>query len=465
MSEQKSLTVLGGGPGGYASALYSAQLGMKVTLVEKRNIGGTCLNEGCIPTKVFVQAAELFHKSKKFSDFGLILKEDPEIDFEKIMNNKIMTVNQLKGGVQYLLTKAGVNIINGEGKLLSQNEVEVNDGTSVTSISSDYIIIATGSQEINIPGFKADGDKILNSSQMLDIKELPESIAIIGGGVIGVEFASILGRFGKKVTIVELTDRLLPSEEQDVSELLEYKLKEIGIDIYTKTKATSIITESENGIIFEIENEEGKKNIEVEKMLVCVGRKACTDNIGLDAAGINKVKNAIKTNEYMQTNIPNVYAVGDVTDSIQLAHIAYHEAKVAVKNIAGIESKIDYSAVPLCVFSYPEVARVGLTYDKASELYTNVSFKKVPFSGNGKAMIEQNIEGFTKIVIDDYTKKILGFSIIGPKASELIAEPTLAVSEEISLESLSDCINAHPSLSEMIAETIASAEGLKLHVV
>ena len=461
----KRVVVIGGGPGGYAAAIDLAHLGMEVTLIEKNRIGGTCLNVGCIPTKCFVQAAHAYTDIKKAKTYGVSVDGDVIVDFGKTAKFKNKIVKQLTGGVAYLVQAAGCRIIEGTGKMLDTNTVEavLADGSS-EQITCDDIVLATGSREMTIPGFETDGISVLNSTDILDIKALPESITIIGGGVIGMEFASIFNAFGKKVTVVELTPRILPLEDTDISAALAEALRAKGVEIFTSTKANRITERTETSVSLEIipEGEEARV-ITSEKLLVCIGRRANMEDIGLEELGIEYNRKYIETNAQMQTNVPNVYAIGDITKSPQLAHVAYHEAMVAAMTIAGKEATADYHAIPGCIYSAPECARVGMTEQQARETFGDVQIVVEDFSGNGKAKIEQEAEGFVKLVIDKATGRTVGCSIIGPKATELIAEPSLAVFADMTAEEAAKNINAHPSLSEMIGETFLAAIGMNLH--
>ena len=461
----KKVVVIGGGPGGYAAAIDLAHLGMEVTLIEKNRIGGTCLNVGCIPTKCFVQAAHAYTDIKKAKAYGVSVEGDVVVDFARTAKFKNKIVKQLTGGVAYLVQAAGVRIVEGTGRMLDAHTVEAvtADGTA-EKIEADAIVLATGSREMTIPGFETDGVSVLNSTDMLDIRALPESITIIGGGVIGMEFASVFNAFGKKVTVVELMPRILPLEDEDISRALADALRAKGVEIYTSTKASRITERTDTSVTLEIipEGEEAR-TVTSEKMLVCIGRRANMEDIGLEELGIRFNRKYIETNEQMQTNVPNVYAIGDITKSPQLAHVAYHEAMVASMTIAGKEAAADYHAIPGCIYSSPECARVGMTEQQAKEIYGDVQVVIEEFSGNGKAKIEQEAEGFVKLVIDRATGRTVGCSIIGPKATELIAEPSLAVFADMTVEEAAKNINAHPSLSEMIGETFLAAVGMNLH--
>lgn len=459
----KKIIVIGGGPGGYAAALYASNLGAEVVLIEKNLIGGTCLNVGCIPTKAFVQASKAFASLSKMKKMGISVDGEISVDFSKTLKFKNQIVTQIRGGVSYLLSNNKVKVIQGTGKLLSPTKVEVSTEEGILIEEAENIILATGSSIIDLPNLKTDGENILNSTQMLDVEILPEELVIVGGGVIGVEFASILNAFGKKVTIVEIAENIIPFEDKQISEALEYSLSQKGVEVKTNTK----VVESEiveNGVILTLEDQEGnRENLKTEKVLVSVGRKSNIDNLGLVECGINYNSKFIETNSKMQTSQKNIYAVGDITSSPQLAHLAYHEAQVAVRNIMDEDVEVKYDAIPSCIFSSPEVARVGLTEGEAKAKYDVVKVETESFMGNGKAMIEGEADGFIKLVLAE--DKVVGCSIIGPKSTELIAEPSLAVTHNMSIYDFAKNINAHPSLSEIISETANAAIGLKLHSV
>lgn len=461
---KKEVVVIGGGPGGYAAALYCAKSGHAVSLVEKAEMGGTCLNRGCIPTKAFLHAAELTREFSNATAWGFSIPSPLEVNFAKTQKMKNRIVKQLRGGVEYLLKEHDVKILRGNGRLNKNAQVEYrNENGEINKLSADATILATGSHEIELPGFATDGDTILNSTQMLNLQELPQSIIIIGGGVIGVEFASLMLSLGRKVTLVEYMDTLIPSEDADVSGMLHRFLEAFGATVLTETKGTKVL-QKQDGISIEVETGGIAKTIQAEKLLVCVGRKANTQEIGLDSANIAVQNGRITTNEQMQTNVSTVYAVGDITASPQLAHVAYHEALIAAKSISETPEPVNYTAVPSCIFSYPEIASVGMAEGEAKELYgTDVEIATQSFAGNGKAIIQQQNEGFVKIIYKKSNHIVLGCSIIGPKATELIPEMAMAVRWGLPIEKIATTIHAHPTLSELLGETAASAIGLGLH--
>lgn len=467
MSEKTmvDIAILGGGPGGYAAALTAARLSASVALVEYEAIGGTCLNVGCIPTKALNRCAEVYQEALNGGMYG-VRTDNVRFDFRKAMGFKRQAVSQLTGGVQYLLQANGVKVLKGKGRLVSNHSIQVtgNDG-SMEEISAKNMIIATGSKEIEIPGFRIDGKDVISSTDALELPELPKSLAIIGGGVIGVEFASIFNRMGVKVSIVELTPSLLPTEDRETGETIRWALESKGIKIYTDCMAQGFEKhEPDGGLNLKVKHHEVKaEEIECEKILVCVGRKASIQDIGFIELGGAVNKGRIVTDNRMRTNLDGVYAVGDVTMSEQLAHVAYQEARTAVLNIMGKECEIDYSAVPHCIYSSPEIGSVGLSEQAAAELVSSAKVARFAFQGNGKALIEGQGDGYVKVIYDNENSCILGGSIVGPKATELIAQLTLAINNKLTIADVVRTIHAHPTLSEAVGEACLAAAGLNLH--
>lgn len=455
------ITVIGGGPGGYAAAITAARLKAEVTLIEKDKLGGTCLNVGCIPTKALLKCAEVYSSIHKASAYG-IESSQTRLDFAKAMQFKEQVVTRLVGGVSHLVKANKINLIKGEAKLIDPHTISVKTVQGEVSVKSKHIILATGATEITIPGFEPDGEHILNSTQMLSIKELPKKLAIIGGGVIGVEFASLFSRLGVEVTIVELTPRLIPLEDEELSNALKQVLEANKIKILLNTSAQNYNIQGET-LNLQVKGPEGAINtITCDKILVCVGRKANIQDVGVNELEIPINKGRIITDSRMKTKVDSIYAIGDLTCSEQLAHVAYQEARTAVLNIMGSPCKADYTAIPHCIYSSPEIASVGLTETAAREKYINIGVARFPFYGNGKALIEGYTEGFVKLIFTA-EEQLIGASIIGPKATELIAELTLAVGKQMNIKDIANTVHAHPTLSEAVQEAGLSAMGLNLH--
>ena len=419
------LAVIGAGWAGFNAALKAKKLGLKVALIEKAQVGGTCLNRGCIPTKALIQSAKIFSLAKKSQNFG-IESAAPQVDFLKIQERKDKIIQQLLGNMQSMLK--GIDLLSGEAKIISGEELKV----GAQSIKTKNILIATGSKPLELKGFKFDGRKIISSDDILGLKEIPKSLLIIGGGVIGSEFASLFSIFGSQVTIAELTPQLLPTEDKEVAKKLEGSFKKKGIKINTSTDAKTL----------DLNN--------FDRVLVCVGRVANIE--GLEDLGLNLEKGKIQVDEYLKTNIPNIYAAGDCTGRIMLAHFAAYQGEIAAENIANPNNpkKADNQNIPNCIFTDPEIASVGLK--ESAEAEVNVS--KFDFMGSGMARILDETEGFIKIISDKKTDKVIGASIIGPRATELIGILTVAISAGLTVSQLRDTIFAHPTLSEAIGEAL-----------
>lgn len=459
------LVVLGGGPAGYVAALRASQLGAKVTLVENRELGGTCLNRGCIPTKALLKSTEVYDIIKEASNFG-VSADNAAIDFTRVIHRKETIVRQLVAGVKHLLASSGVEVVKGSARFLDRNNIEITSSDKTYKLTAQKFIIATGSvpAALPIPGF--DSDDVLTSDRALNLQHPPESMVIIGGGVIGVEFATIFQSVGTKVTIIEMMPRLIPTMDTEIAQLLERSLKKRGVDIYLNSRVESI--EDEDGAkLIQFKDQTGKpSSISADKVLVSVGRKANTEGLGLANAGVKTdEKGNIQVNHFMETNIPNIYAAGDVTGGILLAHVAFEEGKAAAQNALGHKSKIDYRVVPNCIFTRPEIASVGLSEEEAQKAGYNIKVGRFPFRANGKALTMNEKEGFVKIIADSKCDEILGVHIIGPHASDLIHEGALAIKLEATLEEIVETIHAHPTLAETMVEAALDADNLALHIL
>ncbi len=427
------LSIIGAGWAGFTAATQAAQLGLKVVLIEKRSIGGTCLNYGCIPTKSLIQSAKIYSLSKKSSRFG-ISPERININFNEIQNRKEKIIGQLQTAMQSTLKNKNITYINAQAKIESNTEVSIGKD----SIKSKHILIATGSRPMELPALRFDGKKILSSNEILDLREIPRSILIVGGGVIGCEFASLFNILGSKVNIVELLPNLLPQEDKEISKKLETIFKKSGLQVNTDTDAK-------------------KTNLnDYEKVLVCIGRRPYTDELNLDKIGIKLEKDRIVVDDYLKTSISNIYAAGDCTGEIMLAHFAAFQGGKVAQNIAHPDKSTKYNeaAVPNCIFTTPEVSRVGLTEEEAKSKDREFQINKFDFLGSGMARIMDEAEGFIKIIVDKKTGQILGASIIGPQAVELIAVLTLAIQNKLKISQVRSTIFAHPTLSESIGEAL-----------
>jgi len=458
----KSIIVIGGGTGGYVAAIRAAQLGAQVTLFEKDKLGGTCLNRGCIPTKALLQSADMLAKIKEASVFG-ISAENVSLDFSVVAKRKDAIVGQLVSGVNFLMKKNKIKVINGVATIIDPKTVGVL-GTN-EKVKADNIIIASGSKPSRVPIKGIDEPGVITSDDALAMEQLPKSIVIIGGGVIGLEFAQIMKRMGTEVTIVEMMPQVLPAEDTELANMLGGVLEKEGIKVFTKAAVTSIVSAGQKGNLVSFTAEDGtKQEVIAEKVLVSVGRSPATDDLGVDKLGLAMEKARIVVNERMETNITGVYAAGDVIGGFMLAHVAMDEGKCAVENIMGANVKMDYLAVPRCVYTSPELAGVGLTEAEAKEQYGDIKVGKFPFQANGKAKILNETAGVVKIIADSHYKQILGMQILGPHATDLIAEGVLGIKMEATLEEITATIHAHPTLSEAVLEAALSAEGKTLHM-
>ena len=428
------LAIIGSGWAGFSAAIYVKELGLEPVIIEKNNLGGTCLNQGCIPTKALV------HSSKSLSSIKNLNLEGIEInnlsfDFQKLFVHKENIVNKLKSGLEFSLKNKKIDFVKGLATLESPNEISIDKNKK---IQAKFILIATGSRPIELDWLKFDQKKIVSSDDLLNLKEIPKTMLIIGGGVIGCEFAQIYNSMGAKITIVEITENILPTEDKEATKKLESIFKKTGINILTKTDARTLNFN------------------DFDKVLVCVGRRPLIENLGLENLGINQHKNRILVNDYLQTNIPTVYAAGDCIGGMYLAHVASHEGKTAVYNMLNLKNqrKINYKLMPTCVFTDPEVASIGLNEEEAKAGGFKIKVTKFSFLGSGMAHILNKTDGFIKIVSDLDSDEILGVSILGPQAIELINIFSLAMTNRLKISQIKDTVFCHPSLSESIIEAL-----------
>ena len=450
------VAIIGAGPGGYVAALHGARLGLKVCLIEKSEVGGVCLNQGCIPTKTLVGSAKVFSLVTKAADYGIEAGTDARPDWKRILERKNQVVARLVKGIHYLLDQAKVELINGTAAFSSEHELKITltDGTE-RSVGAEKIIIATGSEPSVPEAFSYDGAKVITSNEALTLPELPESLAIIGGGVVGCEFASIFATLGVKVTIVELMDQLIPNLDPEISGSLRLQLKKKGIAIRTSVSVNDVLKE-ENGVRLILS--EGK-DLDASKVLVSIGRRPNINRLGLEDIGVKlNSKGRILVNQYLQTNLPWIYAVGDVNDQPwDLAHAASFQGITAIEHLSGKPAVWSDEAMPNCIFTDPEVATVGMTAQEAAAQGLEAVTSKASFLANGKALAQGEAVGFIKVVADKKSRRILGVQIIGPEASDLIAEAGLAVKHHLTVEQLAGTIHAHPTLAESLHE---AAEGI-----
>lgn len=448
MKKDFDLIVIGAGPGGYTAAIRAAQLGGRVAIVEKSDLGGTCLNKGCIPTKSLIASVHVLDCLQKAGEFGIKV-ETKGVDFSAIMARKERIVKQLRNGVELLLKSYGIEVIKGRASFISPSEIKVEGHT----FNVKKCIIATGSIPSQIPEIDIDGENIMTSDDILELSQLPSSLLIIGGGVIGLEFACIFQTLGTKVIVIEALPQILPGEDRELSRMLERILKGKGIDIKTSARVKEITyANSEVEVTFESAN--GLDKVVVEKVLVATGRKPRFQELGLEHAGIVCENGRIVVDEKMETNIKGIYAIGDVAGTPFLAHKACAEGMIAAENAMGEHVTIDYKVIPGCIFTLPEIASVGLSEDEARERGCEIKIGKFPFMASGKAMTMGETKGFVKIVADKETDEILGVHIIGPQATELINGAALAVKLECTTAELARFLFPHPTLSEAIGQAV-----------
>ncbi len=469
MAEQFDVTIIGSGPGGYVAAVRAGQLGLKVALVEKEKdarLGGTCGLRGCIPTKALLNAAHLYDKAGHFENFGLKVK-DLSFDWGGVQKYKSDVVAKNSAGVTYLMKKNKVTVFNGFGKIAGKGKVEVEmDGGKKETIDTKNIIIATGSVVRPIPGFEVDGKQVVNSDQILELTQVPKSMIVMGSGAVGVEFASVYARFGCDTTVIELLDRIVPIEDADVSKELARAFKKQGIKTETGIKLDKM-EKSKKGVKVSGKNAKGDAvSFEAEMLLVAVGRMPYLEKLGLDKTKVVvNPRGTIKVNEFCETDEPNVFAIGDVIDTAWLAHLASKEGIMVVEKIAGKKVEpIKQNLVPNCTYCDPEVASVGLTEAKAKEAGYDVKVGKFPFSASGKARILGETDGFVKIVAEKKYDEVLGVHIIGPHATELLAECVVAMALETTADELGRIIHAHPTVSESIMEAAEGVHDLTIHM-
>ncbi len=469
MAEQFDIAFLGAGPGGYVAAIRAAQLGLKVAVIEKDKVGGTCLQRGCIPSKALLRSAEIYRNSKEADEFGIMI-ESVSLNFPKVQERKEKVVDQLTKGIEFLFKKNKITLINGYGKIMKKNgensevAVENSDGKTET-ILAKHLIIATGSRPKSLPGLNIDGKFIMTSDDALALEELPSSIVIIGGGVIGMEWASLLNDFGVEVTVVEFLPRILPLEDAEISKDITRAMKKRKVKLHTDTKVIPSSVKIVEGHV-ELVAEKGDKQIELkaDKVLVSVGREAVVDQIGLENVNVKVEKGFIKVDEFYQTDEKNVYAIGDVIGGLQLAHVASHEGIIAVENIADKNPHpLDYLTVSKCTFTHPEVASVGLTEDEAKEKGFAVKIGKFQFRGIGKSLVHGEMDGFVKLVVDEKTNDLLGVHMIGPHVTDMISEAGLAMVLDATPWEIAHTIHPHPTLSEAIMEAALDVEDEAIH--
>lgn len=454
MAEQVDLLVIGGGPAGYAGAIRGRQLGQRVVVVEKDSLGGTCLNRGCIPTKSFLESAALYRSLKRFSEHGISVAE-PRLDFTQVVQKKRQVVEGLVGGLDFLLSRKEIEIVNGEAQFVSINEVQVQDRL----FAPQRILVCTGTEAVKLPGLEPDGRLVVNSDQILERSELPESLLIVGGGVIGCEFATVFASYGVDVTIVELTNRLLPTEDAEISKTLLREFKKRKIRVLTGASVKGLKRDSSE-VHVQIEIGNRIQDLTVDRVLVSVGRRPIVPH-GFPGQIDNR--GHIVVDSTFKTSVDHIFAAGDVIGGLQLAHLAFEEGMAACSFAFGEESKSSWY-VPRCVYTQPEIGAVGLSEEEAVEQYGQVQVGRYSLKGNGKAVILNDNAGFCKIIATD-DGIVRGVHMIGPHATELIAGAAVVLQQNMKLKDWADVVYPHPTVAESIKETVWSALGRGLHSI
>ncbi|MBZ5498330.1 MAG: dihydrolipoyl dehydrogenase [Acidobacteriia bacterium] len=457
------VAVIGSGPGGYVAAIKGSQLGLKVALIEKyAKFGGTCLHWGCIPTKSLLYSAELYDKTLKGREFGILCK-DIKLDFRLAVARKDKIVKKLAMGTAFLMKKNRITTFQGRGTITAPGTVQV-EGATPAEVKARNIVIATGSEAMLLPGLELDGHAILTNKEILDIGSVPKSLLVVGAGAVGIEFASLFGRFGSDVTIVEMLPRILPLEDAEISGELHKLLSKRRIKVLTGSRLENMAVQDGKVVATVTVSGGEAQTIAAERALIAVGRRPVTEGIGLETLGVATINGRIPVGAHMETNVPGVFAIGDVVPTQQLAHLASHQGMLLMRHLAGENTvAINYDQVPNCTFCHPEVASVGLTEHDARDRGYDVVTSRFPFAAIGKASILSENDGFVKLVCDRKYNQILGVHMIGPHVTELIAEGTAALGLEATAEDLSHLIHAHPTVSEAVMEAAEAIYGAAIH--
>lgn len=452
--KQFEVVVIGGGPGGYIAAIRAAQLGKKTAIIEKRDMGGTCLNRGCIPTKALLHSAEAYHELGNAKTLGITLGEY-SFQYKKMAKRKDKVVKQLRSGVENLVAGHGAEIIRGEAVLTGPHTIRIGEEI----VEAEQIILAAGSVPASIPVPGADLPGVVNSDGVLSLEECPESLVIIGGGVIGVEFATLFNSLGKQVTILEMMPTILYGNDPDICRAMTELLTDRGVKICTGAK----LIEIKEGLVCTFEQNGETFTAEGQMVVLATGRKPDSRALGLDAAGVNCERGFVPVDDEMRTNVLHIFAIGDLTGKQQLAHVATAQGIVAAHNAAGEHRTMAYNAVPGCIYTTPEIACVGLTEEKAVAAGYQVKTGRFNVSGNGRSLAIGCQDGFAKLIVDAATDKVLGCHLLAPHATEMIGEVTLAIANGLTAEAVADTIHAHPTVSEIIMEAAHDVEGLCCH--
>lgn len=472
MAHEYDVVILGGGTGGYVAAIRASQLGLKTAIVEKEKLGGTCLHKGCIPTKALLRSAEVYQTALRSAEFG-IETHDVKLQFENIQARKDKIVNQLHMGVKYLIKQGKIDVYEGTGRILGPSifsplsgtiSVEMSSGVENEILIPENVVLATGSRPRLLTGLEADGQYVLTSDEALKLEKLPGSIIIVGGGVIGIEWASMLADFDVSVTVLEYAERILPTEDPEISDEMLRRLQKKGVKIAVGAKVLPKTLKKGRGVTISAAINCSLTDFHADQLLIAIGRLANIDGFGLENTGIVTEQGIIVTNERYQTSEKHIYAIGDCIGGMQLAHVAAHEGIRAVEHIAGKKTlPLDYHKVPRCIYSNPEAASIGLTEEQAKELGYQVKAGKFPFRAIGKALVFGEADGFAKIVADARTDDILGVHMVGPHVTDMISEAGLAMVLDATPWEVASTIHPHPTLSEIIGEAALAVDGNAIH--
>lgn len=463
MSLEADIAIIGAGPGGYVAALRAAQLGAKVVCIERQWLGGVCLNEGCIPTKALLRCADVLALINDAAHYGIQVG-DAQFDWAAIQARKAKVVGQMVGGVSKLLARAGVQVLMGEASFMRPDTLRVRLADGEERVQADKIIIATGSRTMQVPIPGIDSPGVIDHAGALSLDKLPASLCVIGGGAIGLEFASLFGAFGVQVTVVEMLPRLAPLMDASIGDAMAWSLGNRGIDVHTSTRVTRIVSGAQ-GCTVNMQSPEGESQVEAELVLSAIGRTPNVEGIGLDVLGIKPGRKGIQVDDRMRTAVPGVYAIGDVAaEGPMLAHVASHQGVVAVEDALGHPAAMDYRAVPSCIFTSPEAAGVGLTEEEARKQGYDVIVGTFALPNNGKAVAMGETDGFIKFVSEAQHGEVLGMHAVGPHVSDMIMEGTLAIELEATLDEIEHTIHPHPTLAEAMHEAALAARGRALHL-
>lgn len=461
MSTQEfDVCVIGAGPGGYVAAIRAGQRGLNTALIEKNHLGGTCLNIGCIPTKTLIAGAEVLHQARHAADFGIDISGSIKPNWNKMMARKDDVVKKLRGGIGSLVKAAGVTVFNGSAGFIDRKSVAVSGGSDNGAVvKAKHFIIATGSESL-VPGFIPQSPRVITSTELLSIDHIPASLLVLGGGVIGCEFACLFAALGTKVTVVEMLPSIMPNIDREISGVVAKQMQAAGIKIITGTPLTDLKATAK-----EVSGKAGAEKLSAEYLLVSIGRKAVTEGLNLPAAGVNVGERGwITVDSHCRTNVPGIYAIGDIGGKIWLAHLASAMALCAVENICGQREEFNYDLIPGCIFTSPEIGSIGLSEEQCKEKGLDYHVGKFPFAALGKAMAINDTVGMVKIIADKKTDQVLGVHIVGPHATDLIAEASPAMRLEITAAELGKAIHAHPTLGEAMMEAAHAVHGECAHL-